>query len=35
MKPSAIAPNTAEKLDPAAEISSQAPPLQILAVHIS
>lgn len=35
MKHSPIVHNTAEKLDPAAEIGSQTPPLQILAVHIS
>lgn len=35
MKHSPIARNTAEKLDPAAEIGSQTPPLQILAVPIS
>lgn len=35
MKHSPTVHNTAEKLDPAAEISSQTPPLQILAVHIS
>lgn len=35
MKHSPIVHNTAEKLDPAAEMGSQTPPLQILAVHVT
>lgn len=35
MKHSLIAHDAAEKLEPAAEIGSQTPPLQILVAHIS
>lgn len=35
MKHGPTAHNTAEKLDPAAEIGSQAPPLQIQEVHVT